>query len=252
MSASDRTVAIIPARYASTRLPGKPLADLCGKPLVQHVYERAARATSVHAVIVATDDERIMTAVQAFGGTAVMTPRDLHSGSDRIAYVARSLEDADIIVNVQGDEPLIEPEMIDEAVQPLRDSRDLVAATLVRPIESTDELMNPNVAKVALDGNSNCLYFSRSAIPFGRDLPPTDWLRHHRYWKHIGLYVFRRRFLLAFATMAPTPLEKAEKLEQLRILEHGYTLRAVITHYDSMPVDTPADLERVRVILQCP
>jgi 3-deoxy-manno-octulosonate cytidylyltransferase (CMP-KDO synthetase) len=244
-----RVVAIIPARYASQRLPAKPLADIAGKPMVQHVYERTVRATLVHDVLVATDDERIASAVRAFGGRAIMTPESCQSGTDRIASVARDLQHADIIINVQGDEPLIEPAMIDEAVRPLLHGSSIPVGTLVRRIETESDLINPNIVKVVLDRTGTCLYFSRSAIPFGRDRAPNDWLRYHVYFKHIGLYVFRRDFLLRYAEMHQTPLEQAEKLEQLRILEYGYAIRAVETTYDSVPVDTPEDLERVRAVI---
>ncbi len=242
-------VAVIPARYGSERLPGKPLADIGGKPMIQHVYERAARAKFVSAVLVATDDERISSAVHAFGGRAVMTPATLKSGSDRIAYAAASLPNADIVVNVQGDEPLIEPSAIDEAVAPLMHNPALVAGTLVRKIDNTSDLTNPNVVKVVCDRDGFALYFSRSAAPYGRDIPEHDWLARHLYYKHIGLYVFRRDFLLNYAQMPQTPLERTEKLEQLRILEHGYKIKATVTLYDSIAVDTPEDLARVRTIM---
>ncbi len=244
-----RTVAVIPARYASERLPGKPLADIGGKPMIQHVYERAARARLLDAVCVATDDERITAAVRAFGGTAIMTPTDLRSGSDRVAWAARSLQDAAIVVNVQGDEPLIDPGMIDEAVEPLRRDPSLVAGTLVRRIDAAEELRNPGIPKVVLNREGFCLYFSRSPIPYVRDLPADDWQTSATFYKHIGLYVYRRSFLLTYASLAQTPLERAEKLEQLRILEHGYRIKAVVTSHDSIPVDTQADLERVRTML---
>lgn len=244
-----RVVAIIPARYASQRLPAKPLADICGKPMVQHVYERANNASSVDRVLVATDDERIASVVRAFGCTAVMTPTTLQTGTDRIAFAAKSMPDADIIVNVQGDEPLIDPAMIDAAVKPVLGDSSINVATLVRRIENTDELFNPGIVKAVLNRNGNSMYFSRCPIPFGRDTEQEAWLRHHEYYKHIGLYVFRREFLSTFTAMPQTPLEKAEKLEQLRILENGYDIRCTVTTFDSIPVDTQGDLERVRAIM---
>jgi len=246
---STRIVAIIPARYNSERLPGKPLAEIGGKPMIQHVYERTSRAKHVHAVLVATDDERISSAVQSFGGHAVMTPATLKSGSDRIAFVASSLPDTHIIVNVQGDEPLIEPSAIDEAIMPLLRDSAIVAGTLVRRIDNAVDLTNPNVVKVVCDKDGYALYFSRNAAPYGRDIPEQDLIARHLYYKHIGLYVFRRDFLLKFSQMPQTPLERTEKLEQLRILEHGYKIMAVLTAYDSIAVDTPEDLERVRTIM---
>ncbi len=245
----SRTVAIIPARYASERLPGKPLADIGGKPMIQHVYERASRARLLDAVYVATDDERIAAAVRAFGGTAIQTPSDIRSGSDRVARAAQLLEDAGIIVNVQGDEPLIDPGMIDQAVEPLVRDRSLDTATLVRQVQSAGELLNPGIPKVVLDREGFCLYFSRSPIPFLRDMPTGFWHSSATFFKHIGLYAYRRAFLLTYASLPQSPLEQAEKLEQLRILEHGYRVKAVVTLHDSVPVDTSEDLDRVRTIL---
>jgi 3-deoxy-manno-octulosonate cytidylyltransferase (CMP-KDO synthetase) len=245
MSRRERVIAIIPARYGSERLPGKPLADIAGKPMIQHVAERVRMASLVNGVIVATDDGRIAAAVAAFGGTCAMTDPAFRSGTDRVAAVAEASPDATIIVNVQGDEPLIHPAMVDEAVQPLLDDPGLNVATLVHRITDPDELDNPAVVKVVLDHQKNCLYFSRSAIPFARDVAPGDRLQHV-YWKHVGLYVFRRPFLLTFASLPQSALERAEKLEQLRILEHGERIRASITEHESFPVDTPRDLELVR------
>jgi 3-deoxy-manno-octulosonate cytidylyltransferase (CMP-KDO synthetase) len=247
-----RTIAIIPARYASERLPGKPLVDIAGKPMIQHVYERAVRARSLDAVYVATDDERIASAVRAFGGIAVMTPASCQSGSDRIACAARSIEDAALIVNIQGDEPLIAPEMIDEAVEPLRRDSAILAGTLVRAITTAEELLNPGIPKVVLDCEGFCLYFSRSPIPFVRGLPADAWPSSATLYKHIGLYVYRRAFLLTYASLAQTPLERAENLEQLRILEHGYRIKAVVTTRDTISVDTPGDLDRIRILMTAP
>ena len=246
---SFRTVAIIPARYGSQRLPAKPLVEIAGKPMIQHVYERAMRAKLVDSVLVATDDERVASAVRTFGGNAVMTPTSLQTGTDRAAFVARTIQEADIVINVQGDEPLIESQMIDEAIQPMLENSQITAATLVRRIEEERELTNPNVVKVILDSSGYCLYFSRSVIPFVQGLQQTSWLKHHQYFKHIGLYVFRREFLLKYAEMRPTPLESSEKLEQLRILENGYKIKGIVTSCNSTPVDTQEDLEIVRAFL---
>jgi 3-deoxy-manno-octulosonate cytidylyltransferase (CMP-KDO synthetase) len=246
---APRTVVIIPARYGSERLPGKPLADIAGTPMIVRVMKQAARATLVHEVVVATDDERIMAAVSAHGGRAVMTPAELRSGSDRIAYAARALDDADIIVNVQGDEPLIPPAMIDQAVLPLVRDPGVDVGTLVRRVRSVEELRNPNLPKVVLGEGGDCLYFSRSPIPFGRDVTDGELITRFPVYRHIGLYVFRRTFLLQFAAMAQSPLEQAEKLEQLRILERGHRIHAEVTEYDSIAVDTQEDLERVRMIV---
>ena len=241
-------IAIIPARYASARLPGKPLADINGQPMIRHVVERTARASLVERVIVATDDERVRASVAGFGGEALLTDPELPSGTDRCAAIARTLPDASIIVNVQGDEPLIDPALVDATIQPLLDDPGLAAATPVRRISSTEELENPHIPKVVLDRAGNCVYFSRSPIPFFRDAPFGHWAKLHPYYRHIGLYVFRRDMLLRFSNLPPTPLELAEHLEQLRLIENGFTIRGVITGYDSIPVDTPQDLEKVRAM----
>jgi len=244
-------VGIIPARYGSTRLAAKPLVDLCGKPMIQHVCERASQATLLDEVIVATDDDRIVTVVKNFGGNAIMTPASLRSGTDRIAFVAKELRDADIVVNIQGDEPLIAPAMIDEAVRPLMNDASIVVGTIVKKIGQSEEISNPNVVKVVLDDENNALYFSRSPIPYMRDNNSVEsWYTHHTYFKHFGLYVFRREFLLKFAQWDESKLEKIEKLEQLRILEHGFKIKATITEHDSIPIDTAEDAEKVRTILQ--
>lgn len=244
--AGRRTVVIIPARYASERFPGKPLAMIGGKPMIVHVMERAAAAKLVDAVLVATDDERIASAVRAHGGEAVLTPADARSGSDRIAHAARTMTEAAIIVNVQGDEPLIPPAMIDEAICPLLEDPSIEAGTLVRRLRSREELANPNVPKVVLDRSGGCLYFSRAAVPYGRGMAPEEIIASTPVYAHVGLYVFRREFLLEFSAMTQTPVEKAEQLEQMRILEHGHRLHAVVTEHESIAVDTPGDLERAR------
>lgn len=248
---TQHIIGIIPARYASTRLPAKPLVDLCGKPMIQHVYERASQATLLTKVLVATDDKRIVDIVQSFGGEAVMTPASLRSGTDRVAFVARNLPQADIVVNVQGDEPLIAPQMIDQAVRPLAQDKTVRVGTLVKQISSADDITNPGIVKVVLDLNGNGIYFSRSPIPYLRDGASIDqWHRQHTFFKHIGLYVFRKDFLLEYASWQESSLEQTEKLEQLRILEHGYSIKTAVTEYDSIPVDTADDAERVRQILQ--
>jgi 3-deoxy-manno-octulosonate cytidylyltransferase (CMP-KDO synthetase) len=230
-------VALIPARYDSSRFPGKPLADIGGRPMIEHVYRRAAIAQGIDAVVVATDDPRIATAVEQFGGVVRITQSGHRTGTDRIAEVARDLP-CEIVVNVQGDLPLIEPEMIEEAIEPLTADRTLVMSTLRQAISDEADLMNPNVVKVVVDSSDNALYFSRSPIPFQRERGAA--------FKHIGLYGYRRDFLLTFAALTQTPLERAESLEQLRALEHGFRIRAVATRFDSIEVDTPEDLERVR------
>ena len=233
-----RTVAVIPARYASTRFPGKALADLAGRPLIEHVYRRTAACRALSQVLVATDDHRIADAVRAFAGDVRMTSTAHQSGTDRLAEVALAL-DCDLVVNVQGDEPLIEPVMIEQALSPFAADPSLLMSTLRRRLDDPAEAMDPNVVKVVVDRHGFALYFSRAAIPCTRD-------PRIQLYKHIGLYVYRRDFLLTLASLEPTPLERAEALEQLRALEHGYRMRVVETACDSIGVDTPEDLERVR------
>jgi 3-deoxy-manno-octulosonate cytidylyltransferase (CMP-KDO synthetase) len=240
---SLRIAVLIPARYASTRFPGKALADLDGYPMIEHVYRRAASCPGVSETIVATDDARIAAAVRAFGGDVRLTRADHASGTDRIAEVAATL-DCDIVVNVQGDEPLIDPRAITQAVEPFADP-EVQVTTLCHRLADPAELADSNVVKVVVDRAGFALYFSRASIPFVRDSeagwPPL--------FRHIGLYAYRRPALLVFASLAPTPLERAEALEQLRALEHGIRIRAVETEYESVGVDTPADLDRVRALL---
>ena len=227
-------VAIIPARYDSTRFPGKILADIAGKPMIEHVYRRASSATTVHGTIVATDDLRIAEAVAAFGGAAVMTRADHLSGTDRIAEVVSSLT-CRIVVNVQGDEPLLEPASIDAAVMPLLDDPSLEMSTLSRPFTDAAEFQSPHVVKVVTDKTDRALYFSRAPLPTAK--------------AHMGLYVYRRDVLLRVAALPPAPNEQAEKLEQLRALFNGIGIRVVPTRHVSVGVDTPDDLDRVRQLL---
>lgn len=242
-TAFPRTVVVIPARYHSSRFPGKPLADLHGRPMVVHVADRAAAVPGVERVIVATDDRRIADAVHAHGHAAAMTRPDHASGTDRLAEVAASL-DCDLVVNVQGDEPLIAPSMIGAAVAACAADASLPMATLRRRLERREEFESPHVVKVVVDARENALYFSRAPVPFGRDAE--GHFPAGAAFKHIGLYVYRRDVLLALARLSPTPLECAESLEQLRALEHGIRIRAVETGEDSIGVDTPEDLQRVR------
>jgi len=232
-------VIIIPARYVSTRFPGKPLARLWGKPVVQHVYERASRSRLCSQAIIATDDERIAAAARGFGAVVALTSPDHPSGTDRVAEVAARL-DAELIVNLQGDEPLVDPAAIDAAVEPLVVDPTIPMGTLAAPIEEIADFANPNVVKVVMDRAGFALYFSRLPIPFVRD----GQAGVERY-RHIGLYVYRREFLLGLAALAQTPLEQAEKLEQLRVLEHGHKIRVVVVPTASPGIDTPEDLERL-------
>lgn len=234
--------AIIPARYSSSRLPGKPLKDICGKTMVQRVYEQVKKVSLVDKVIVATDDQRIFNEVKSFKGNVIMTSKDHKTGTDRLAEVA-AIIDTDIIVNVQGDEPLINPSVIKSAIEPLLTDESLKMSTLKHLIKDEEEINNPNVVKVITDKNSNAIYFSRSKIPYARNS------QNFNYYKHIGLYVYRKKFLLRFAEMESTPLEVQESLEQLRVIENGYKIKVIETGYDSIGVDTEEDLEKVRNIL---
>ena len=238
-------VAIVPARYESTRLPGKPLALIDGKPMIQHVYERAGAVGVVERVLVATDDARIARAVRAFGGEAVTTKAAHESGTDRIAEVAADL-DAAIVVNVQGDLPFLTPELIEAPLALMRAEPAVPMATLRAPITCLAEMENPNVVKVVTDRDGYALYFSRSPLPYWRDGAGPG----VRGYRHIGLYVYRREFLLTFARLAPTPLERAEKLEQLRALEWGYRIKVATVEHAGIEVDTPQDLERARAMLR--
>ena len=242
---------VIPARYASVRLPAKPLVDLCGKTMVQRVYEQAKKSKLLTRVVVATDNKLIVDAVKGFGGEVMLTSPELKSGSDRVAAVAKESPDAIIVVNIQGDEPLIAPEMIDQAIQPLLDDSSVQAGTLIRKIDSAEDVLNPNIVKVTIDANGFALYFSRSPIPYIREEPDKNlWYKRHTFYKHIGLYVFRRKLLLEYSSWKESPLEQAEKLEQLRILERGIRIKTALTEFDSIPIDTAEDAERVRSIIQ--
>lgn len=243
-------IAVIPARYASVRFPGKMLANRTGKPLVQHVYERAVQAKKVDRVIVATDDHRIADAVRNFGGQVLMTKTDHPNGTSRIAEVAQSLEGS-IFVNVQGDEPELEPHLIDTAVEKLLEDKDAAVSTVASPLSEHDDPANPNIVKVVLDQRSRALYFSRAAIPHHRDSsnseigatcdasasPRTSML------KHVGLYVYRKEFLPQYVALKPTPLERVEQLEQLRILEHGHKIAVAIVPCSNTGIDTPEQYE---------
>ncbi|HEY1866603.1 MAG TPA: 3-deoxy-manno-octulosonate cytidylyltransferase [Candidatus Acidoferrales bacterium] len=239
-------LAVIPARYASSRLPGKPLVPLGGKSMIQRVWERVRQAKTISGVIIATDDERIRTAVEAFGGEVAMTRADHRSGTERVAEAALARGDAEIIVDVQGDEPLIEPAAIDTAVETIRDDLEASVATLAVPITKTADIMDPNVVKAVLDFDGNALYFSRAPIPWVRDRGGPV---HAKHLKHLGLYVFRRAALLEFPTFPQGDLERIEQLEQLRWLENGYRIRVAETEYDSVSVDMPEDVARVEQLL---
>ncbi len=237
-----KSICVIPARYSSTRLPGKPLKDICGRPMICRVWERASRAKSVAEVIVATDDERILSAVEKNFGRAMMTRADHKTGTDRLAEVAEKFSDAEVVVNVQGDEPLIEPSLIDELVALFVEDKNLQMATVATELTDEDEMKNPNNVKVVLDKNNDALYFSRSLIPFPRNVGKS------KIFKHIGIYAYRRNFLLAYAKMEPTPLEQSESLEQLRALENGFKIRVIKSSCKFIGVDTEEDLKLVNKI----
>ncbi|MCE5251377.1 3-deoxy-manno-octulosonate cytidylyltransferase [bacterium] len=240
-----KTVAIIPARYGSVRFPGKVLADLCGKPVVQHVYERVVKAKTVSRAVVATDDERIARAVSSFGGEAVMTSPHHVSGTDRVAEAA-SITGGDIIVNVQGDEPLIDPDVIDRIVEKITVDREISCSTAASPISDETVYLNPNAVKVVIDHRGRALYFSRSPVPYYRDGGYGGGA-----YIHMGIYCFRRSFLDIYSSLEPTGLEKAEKLEQLRIIEHGYLIGVIITAEAPKGIDIEEDLRAVRERLKC-
>lgn len=243
MSSVKPILGVIPARWASTRLPGKPLADICGKPMIQHVYERALRSKALLALVVATDDPRVLEAVQAFGGNAVMTSADHPNGSSRAEEAARGYPDAEAVINIQGDEPLLDPEMIDEMASALEEPG-VLCATLCRPLGEGD-WVNPNVVKVVMDRAGDALYFSRSLIPYPRNKPGLP------VYQHIGIYGYRADFLRRYVELPMTPLAEAESLEQLKVLEHGYKIRVRVTACAApgRGVDTPEDLEAVRMAL---
>jgi 3-deoxy-manno-octulosonate cytidylyltransferase (CMP-KDO synthetase) len=241
-----KVVVVIPARYGSTRLPGKPLVSIAGKPMIQRVFERAKLAQCVNQVIVATDDERIVKAVEAFGGEARMTRSDHRTGTERVAEVAAHVE-GDVFVNVQGDEPLLDPAAVDAAVTSLLEDPPASIATVATPIKMPADIMDPNVVKTVLDFEGNAIYFSRAPIPWVRDTGSKVLARH---LKHLGLYVFDRESLLEYPTLPPGELERIEQLEQLRWLENGWKIRVAEVEHDAVSVDVPEDVARVEKLLQ--
>ena len=243
-----QVVGIIPARYGSTRLPGKVLKPILGKSMIQRVYEACLRTKALDALWVATDDARVVAAVEAFGGRALMTSPDHPSGTDRLAEAVHSL-DADIVVNIQGDQPFIDPVMIEEATAPMLADASIEMCTLIRTLSRPEDLEDPGIVKTVVDRNGFALYFSRSLIPYPqRDVP-------HNVYEHVGLYVYRRAFLKELAALPPTVLEQVESLEQLRVLEHGRRIRCVETRcadheFSGFNVDTEADLARAEALLR--
>ncbi len=239
-----KVLCVIPARYASTRLPGKPLSMIAGKPMIQHVYERACQAQLPNEVVVATDNELVEKAVLDFGGKAVMTSPDHPSGTDRLAEVALMYPDIDVIVNVQGDEPMIPPEVIDRLAEAFNGDADLNMATM-KVVMDEEDYENPAAVKVVTDQQGYALYFSRSLMPYPRNKP-----EGFKVFKHVGIYAYRRNFLLKYAALAPTPLEKAESLEQLRALENGYKIKVLESDFQGIGVDTPEDLAAVNALFE--
>ncbi len=238
---------IIPARYASTRLPGKPLALIKGKPMIRHVYERSCEV--LDCVIVATDDKRVAGAVEKFGGRAVMTSAAHRSGTDRCAEAAEKLRNCsgkfpDVIINIQGDEPFVSPDQIRQLSAAFSDNKTNIA-TLIKQIKVSDELFNPDLPKVVFSLKKEALYFSRSPIPYLRDAEKNSWTEKSFFYRHIGMYGYRTNTLLELAQLTPSPLESAESLEQNRWLENGYNIKVIVTRHDTVSVDTPEDLERV-------
>jgi len=241
-----RIIGVIPARYGSTRFPGKALAEIKGKPMIQHVWESSSKSKLINELYIATDDKRIFDAVGKFWGKAVMTSSKHKSGSDRIGEVVKNIK-CDIVVNIQGDEPFINPLNIDKAIKPLMTDRNIQVSTLSTKIKNNEEIDNPNVVKVVSDKNGFALYFSRHAIPFNRENT-----KGVSYYKHIGLYVYRKDFLMKFVKMKPSKLELAEKLEQLRILENGERIKVVVTNIESITVDTKEDLKKIKNLKKIP
>lgn len=237
-----KAICVIPARYSSTRLPGKPLKLIAGVPMICRVYDRASQAKLINRAIVATDDERIFNAVKEYGGEVMMTRADHPTGTDRLAEVADAFDDVDVIVNVQGDEPLIEPSLIDDLISLFNDDTDLQMATVSTELKEEAEINNPNNVKVISDLNGYALYFSRSVIPYPRNAGKS------KVYKHIGIYAYRRDFLLKYAKMSPTPLEQSESLEQLRALENGYKIKVLKSDNKFIGVDTEEDLKLVNEI----
>ena len=240
-----KTIGVIPARWASTRLPGKILVDLNGKPMIQHVWEKAKKAAALDDVLIACDDERVQEACAAFGATAVMTSLDHASGTDRIVEAVKDL-DADIVVNVQGDEPLISPDVINALADVLQSDAQCPMATVIKKLENEEDFLNPSVVKVVTDRNGIALYFSRHAIPFNREEKDFSGMV---VYKHLGIYAYRKDFLIKFNELPFSSLEQTEKLEQLRVLEGGYKIKTVETDFETIGVDTPEDLQRVVQLL---
>lgn len=240
-------IGIIPARYGSTRFPGKPLVDIDGKSMIQRVFEQSSKSKLISRIVIATDDERILLHVQEFGGNAMMSSPQHASGTDRCAEIVRKENGTkwDAAINIQGDEPYIQPEQIDLLCRCI-ETQDVDLATLVKEIKTSDELFNHNNVKVVLNKYNEAIYFSRSPVPYCRNYPDQEWIRHHTYYKHIGIYGYRTNALLEIAQLPKTKLEITESLEQLRWIENGYKIKAQLTSFESIAIDTPDDLLRLK------
>ncbi len=241
---------VIPARYGSIRFPGKPLALICGKPMIQHVYERAKNSKFIDKLLVATDNEEIFEKVESFGGDVIMTDDNIPTGTDRTAEAAKVFP-YEVVLNIQGDEPLLEGWMLDRLAEPLIKNKNIHSSTLVKKITEIKELEDPNLVRVILDKNGFALYFSRSTIPyFNSSKDKNEWIKNHTYFRHIGLYGFQRKFLFRFVEIGESSLERAERLEQLRTLENGYKIKAEIVDFVPYPVDVPEDIETVEKFIK--
>ena len=239
-----KILGIIPARYASTRFPGKPLVDIYGKTMIQRVYEQSIKTKGLAHVVVATDDERIAEEVTNFGGQYVMTASTHQSGTDRCAEVAEKMHEYDIIINIQGDEPYISPAQI-ELLGTCFSEEKTQLATLIKEITTEEELFNVNIPKVVINAQQEALYFSRQTIPYLRNTEKENWLNAHQFYKHIGIYGYRRDVLLALTKLKPSTLEITESLEQLRWLENGFSIKTKVTHLETIAIDTPEDLKKI-------
>jgi len=246
---SSKTIGIIPARFASTRFPGKPLVDIAGKSMIQRVYEQASKAKSLSKVVIATDDARIVEEVKKFGGEFVITASTHQSGTDRCAEVIEQLPGFDIVINIQGDEPFIEPAQIDLLASCFTEEK-VQLATLIKSIESQESIYNPNSPKVVIDVTGRAMYFSRSPIPFIRNGEPGVWAEKHQFYKHIGIYGYRTASLVEITKLPPSSLEIAESLEQLRWIENGYYIQTKVTDLETVAIDTPEDLKKLNKLLK--
>ncbi len=239
-----KTIGIIPARFASTRFPGKPLTEINGKTMIRRVYEQAIKAESLDHVVVATDDERIANEIKSFGGAVIFTQPHHQSGTDRCAEVATLIPGYDVAINIQGDEPYIDPRQIDLLVSCFTDSQ-VQLATLIKEIHTEEELFNTNIPKVVINVKAEAIYFSRHPVPYLRNAERPDWMHSHQFYKHIGIYGYTMPTLLEITKLGPSSLEKAESLEQLRWIENGYTIQTKITAIETIAIDTPEDLNKI-------